>query len=81
MYKTQEGEPNIAKIVVHSIIGLIVLCLILGSFGIITAGEIGIRTQFGKVIGIVNQGPYFKLPMIQTNDSISQSSRHKNKNN
>jgi len=66
MYKTQEGEPNIAKIVVHSIIGLIVLCLILGSFGIITAGEIGIRTQFGKVIGIVNQGPYFKLPMIQS---------------
>jgi regulator of protease activity HflC (stomatin/prohibitin superfamily) len=65
-YINKETEDlRIGKLVGHVLLLIIALIIIFGSFGTISAGEIGIRTQFGKVIGIVNQGLYFKAPMIQ----------------
>jgi len=61
----KNGEINIGKIIGHVVLAILGLIIFFGSFGSISAGEIGIRTQFGKVIGIVNQGLYFKIPMIQ----------------
>src|SRR3990167_722614 len=61
----ETGEPRIAKIVGHVVIGLIVVIFLLGSFGTIDAGERGVRTRFGAVKGVVEQGLYFKLPFIE----------------
>lgn len=36
-----------------------------GSFGTVSAGERGIKTRFGAVVGTVPQGLYFKLPLIE----------------
>jgi regulator of protease activity HflC (stomatin/prohibitin superfamily) len=55
----------VGKLVSHIVIGLVALILIFGSFGSVAAGEIGIRTRFSKVVGIVNQGLYVKIPFIE----------------
>jgi prohibitin 2 len=65
MYTTANGEPKVAKIVAHAVLALIAIILFFGTFGSVASGEIGIRTQFGKVTGIVNQGLYFKIPFIE----------------
>lgn len=64
-YKNPDGEPNIVKIVVHSILGLVAFCLFWGSFGTVTAGERGIKTRFGAVIGQIEPGFYMKLPLFE----------------
>ena len=64
-YKTQAGDVNVRKIVAHSVIGLFVLIVLFGSIGTIDAGERGVRTRFGAVKGVVEQGLYFKLPLIE----------------
>lgn len=75
-YKNIEtGELKIGKLVGHVILGIIALEIIFGSIGTISAGEIGIRTQFGKVIGIVNQGLYFKMPFIQGVSTLDTKTR------
>jgi len=56
---------RVGKIFIHALIGIIFLFLFFGSFGSVAAGEIGIRTRFSKVTGIVNQGLYFKIPAIE----------------
>lgn len=71
----KEGEVNVSKIVKHIIIGLITLVLLLGTFGSIGAGEIGIRTRFSKVVGIVNQGLYVKIPFIESVKVIETRTR------
>ncbi len=54
-----------AGLVVSGIIALFILILIFGSFGTISAGNIGVKTRFGKVIGTVQSGLYFKLPIVE----------------
>ncbi len=54
-----------SKIVTLSVIGFVVLVLLLGSFGTISAGNVGVKTQFGKVLGTVQPGLYVKIPFIQ----------------
>lgn len=44
---------------------VIILLLLGGSIGTVSAGERGIRTKFGAVKGIVDQGLYFKLPFVE----------------
>jgi regulator of protease activity HflC (stomatin/prohibitin superfamily) len=41
------------------------ICLLFMTFGSVASGEIGIRTTFSKVTGIVNQGLYVKIPFIE----------------
>lgn len=48
-----------------AVIAFIILILIIGSFGTIGAGERGIKTTFSAVSGVVEPGPYVKLPFIQ----------------
>lgn len=64
-YIDQRGEPKIGKIITHIVIGLILLIVVFGSVGSIGAGYRGVRTQFGAVKGVVDNGLYFKLPIIQ----------------
>lgn len=65
MYTDSNGDVNVLKLATHITIGLILIVLIFGSFGVIGAGERGIKTRLGAVIGQVDQGFYFKLPLIE----------------
>lgn len=65
MYTTSDGL-NVPKIIKHSIIGLVAITVLFGSFGSVSSGEIGVKTRFGKVISVVEQGLYFKIPLIES---------------
>jgi len=43
---------------------LFALILLFGAFGTVAAGNIGVRTRFGKVIGSVQPGFFVKVPFI-----------------
>ena len=59
-------ELNVNKIIIHTIIGLVLLTILFRSFGTIGAGERGVRTRFGAVIGNpIDSGLYFKLLFIE----------------
>jgi len=45
--------------------GLLALILIFGSFGTVDAGDRGVKVRLGNVVGIVEPGLYFKLPLIE----------------
>lgn len=64
-YNKETDELRVGKIVAHSTILLVALILLFGSFGTIAAGERGIKTRFGAVVGTVPQGLYFKLPLVE----------------
>lgn len=61
----KDGQFNIPKIVGHAIMLLLILVVFFGSFGTIGAGERGVKTRFGKVVGVAQPGLYFKLPLIE----------------
>ena len=65
-YITPEDDLKWNKIAIDTVIVLIALILILGSFGTVDAGERGVRTRFNAVVGVVQQGLYFKLPIIES---------------
>lgn len=53
------------KFIKWGVIGLFALVLIFSTFGTIGAGERGVRTRLGAVVGTVEPGLYFKLPFVQ----------------
>lgn len=61
----QSINAKYVKYAVNGVIGLVVLVVLLGSFGTVNAGERGVKTRFGAVVGIVNQGFYTKLPFVE----------------
>ena len=62
----EEINPlKVAKIVIYSILGIILLAIVLSSFGTISAGERGVKTRFGAVVGTLQEGLYFKLPFFE----------------
>jgi regulator of protease activity HflC (stomatin/prohibitin superfamily) len=61
----ETGELNMVKVVSHSILGIIGFILLMGTFGTVSAGQVGVKTNLGKVVGTVQPGIYFKLPIIQ----------------
>lgn len=64
-YGDKAKVVNIPKIILH-VVGLIVLLtIVFGSFGTISAGEVGVKTRLNAVIGTVPPGLYFKLPLIE----------------
>ena len=56
---------NYPKIALHALIALIALNFIFGSFGTVAAGERGVKTRLGNVVGTIDRGLYFKLPIIE----------------
>lgn len=59
------NQIPIGKYVGWGIVGLVILILVFGSFGTIGAGNVGIKTRFSNVVGTVQPGLYFKLPLIE----------------
>lgn len=56
----------ISKIVKHAVGLLVGLVIVFGSWGIVGAGERGVKVRLGQISGVVEQGPYFKLPIIES---------------
>lgn len=56
---------NQIKLVIVGILAFVGLILTLSSFGVIDAGERGVRVRLGNVVGVVDPGLYFKLPIIE----------------
>jgi len=65
-YVTADGDLNVAKIIKHVVALLVVLIIAFGSFGTVGAGERGVKTRLNAVIGTVQPGLYFKLPIVDS---------------
>lgn len=66
MFKNKDGEVSVPKIIGWSVVAIILVTLIFGSFGTVGAGERGVKTRFSGVTGTVLQpGLYFKLPLVE----------------
>lgn len=63
------------KQIIGAIVGFFIivfgLTIVFGSFGIISAGERGVKTRLGSVVGEVGTGLYFKMPFIEGVDKFS----------
>ena len=54
------------KIIAYSLVGLLVLVLLLNTFGIVRAGQRGVLLQFGAVQDkVFDEGLYIKIPFVQ----------------
>jgi prohibitin 2 len=56
------NTPKIIGIIALIILGLIFL---FSTFGVIDAGERGVKVRLGNVVGVVEPGLYFKMPIIE----------------
>src|SRR3990167_808960 len=65
----KQGEYGVKldtpKVVLHSIVLLFGLMFIFGSFGTVGAGERGVKTRLGAIVGTKEPGLYFKLPFVE----------------
>lgn len=67
-FKSKNGNYNISKIVLFSIIGLFVIVTIFNSFTIINSGEVGLKVRLGKITdSSITEGVNFKIPFIEKN--------------
>lgn len=57
---------NIPKIVIHSLVGVIALCLIFGSWTIVSPQEKAIVTRLGSINRVLENGFHFKIPIIES---------------
>lgn len=62
-------DVKVGKWIGLGVAGLILIILAFTSFGTVKAGNIGVKTRFGKVTGTVQPGLYFKAPLV---DHITQ---------
>jgi regulator of protease activity HflC (stomatin/prohibitin superfamily) len=66
MYKNENGDLKVWKIGKHVGITLAGIILLSGTLGTVSSGEVGIKTRFGKVISVVEQGLYIKMPFVES---------------
>lgn len=67
---SKDGNVQVGKIVGHIIGAIAILVIVFGSFGIVSAGYVGVETRFGKVVGTVSPGLYFKEPLLESVTSM-----------
>lgn len=56
---------NVVKIVKHVVVLVVSLVIIFGSFGTVSAGERGVKTRLGAIVGMIQPGLYFKIPLVE----------------
>ena len=59
----------------YAIAGIILLLILFGAFGTINAGERGVKTRLGAVVGTVEPGLYFKVPLIESVTTMEVKTR------
>lgn len=60
-----ETETNYVPLIKWGVTTLVIILLILMTFGTVDAGERGVRVRLGNVVGMVDPGLYVKLPLIE----------------
>ncbi len=55
-YIDNNGELMREKAIKHAVIAAVILSLVFGSFGTVNAGERGVKTRLGAVVGTVEPG-------------------------
>lgn len=65
MYEDKNGDIRMGKIIAHGFLAVIMLIVIFGSVGTVSAGNVGVKTRFRQVISTLQPGLYFKLPLIE----------------
>lgn len=63
------------KLAVSAFVGVILLVIVLGSFGTVSAGQVGVKTRLGRVVGNIQPGLYFKVPFIDGVHKIDVKTR------
>lgn len=66
-----DDQVRMIRFIRNVVIGFIVLVLILSTFGVVDAGERGVRVRLGNVVGMIDPGLYFKVPFIEHVHKIS----------
>lgn len=61
----KNGTIDINKVVRHILFMVLITIVVSGSFGIVNAGERGVKTRLGAVVGTSEPGFYFKIPLIE----------------
>lgn len=64
-YSDTNGEPLVIKMIVHAFLVMLIITILFGSFGTVSAGERGIKTRLGAVVGTIEPGLYMKLPFME----------------
>ncbi len=64
-YKDSDGDIRGGKVAGDVAIAFVLLIIILGSFGFVPSGSIGVKTRAAAVVGTVQPGIYFKLPLYE----------------
>jgi regulator of protease activity HflC (stomatin/prohibitin superfamily) len=61
----KDGTFSLSKIIPRLFFLAIIVVAISGSFGTVNAGERGVKTRLGAVVGTAEPGIYFKIPIIE----------------
>jgi regulator of protease activity HflC (stomatin/prohibitin superfamily) len=56
---------NHKKIIIRAVIGVVAFLVLVLSVGIVGAGERGVKVRLGEIVGTIDQGLYFKLPLVE----------------
>lgn len=67
-YVNENGEPNMPKLITHLVLGLFVFIIVICNFPffIVNAGERGIVLRWGDVNRVVDEGIYWKTPIMES---------------
>lgn len=63
-YITSNGDVKVGKIAAQAVIVIVVLVLLFNAVGTVDSGYRGVKTRFGKALGIISPGIYFKIPFV-----------------
>ncbi len=63
--------PNTAKVIKQMIVTFLVLIILLGSFTIVSVGEVGIVLRAGSLNRTLNEGLHIKIPLIESVEKIT----------
>lgn len=74
MKNKQKGSVEFAVFGIFILV-LLVIVFVASIFGIVGAGERGVKVRMGQIVGTVEQGPYFKLPLIESVAKIDVRTR------
>lgn len=61
----KDGMLDVGKIIKHSVIAILTIAVVFGSFGTISAGQRGVKTRLNAVVGTIEPGLYFKVPFLE----------------
>lgn len=70
-YGEKEVEYQVGKMIAHSVVALFAMILFLGSFTIITPGDVGVVVRLGDISRSLSSGIHLKFPIIESVEKIT----------